>query len=63
MEKEVKELVKVTAPSKGTNQNMFTDAQLGVLNSGYIDHYDEALELLEKKDITVQRSRDKGKDR
>ncbi len=63
MEKEVKELVKVTAPNKGTNQNLFTDAQLGVLHSGYINHYDEALELLEKKDITVQQSRDQGKDR
>ena len=60
MEKEVKELVEATAPSKGSNRNMFTEAQLGALNSNYIDSYDEALDLLEKKDITVQRSKYKG---
>ncbi|WP_169843622.1 hypothetical protein [Desulforamulus ferrireducens] len=53
MEKEVKDLVEVTAPTKGQNKIAFSDAQIGAFKSGYIDGYEEALALLEKEDITI----------
>lgn len=62
MEKEVKELVEVTAPTKGLNKTAFSDAQIGAFQSGYIDGYDEALALLEKKDITITQNKNR-KDR
>lgn len=59
MEKEVKDLVEVTAPTRGLNNNAFTEAQMGTFKSGYIDGYDEALALLEKKDITIRQNKNK----
>ncbi|WP_041274651.1 hypothetical protein [Desulforamulus reducens] len=61
MEREVKDLVEVTAPREGSLKSTFTDAQIGTFHSGYVDSYDEAMQLLEKHDLTVKRSNNKGK--
>lgn len=63
MEKEVKDLVEATAPRTEIPKNTFTDLQVDAFNSKYIDSYDEALDLLEKRDITVSKGKYKWKDR
>lgn len=63
MEKEVKDLVEVTAPKESFSGNTFTDLQLGAYKSGYVDSYDEAIQLLERHDITGKKGKYRWKDR
>ncbi|MEG6523258.1 hypothetical protein [Desulfotomaculum sp. 1211_IL3151] len=61
MERQVKDLVEAMAPRGGSANRSFTDAQIETFQSGYVDNYDEALEVLEKKDFTLLRSNNKDK--
>ncbi|CCO07961.1 hypothetical protein [Desulforamulus hydrothermalis] len=64
MEKEqVKKLVQATSPGTAVAENVFTERQTAVFQSKYIDSYDEALELLEKHDITGGKGKHKWKHR
>lgn len=61
MEKaKARELMEVMAPRDSGTGSTFTDAKLAAFNSGYIDSYDEALDLLEQ-DIIVEKEKGKKK--
>lgn len=64
MEKEkVRNLVEVTAPREEDTESTFSDAQLTAFRSGQLNGYDEALDLLDKRDITLKKGKYKWKDK
>ncbi|GAB6158338.1 hypothetical protein JCM39194_15380 [Desulfotomaculum varum] len=64
MEKDqVRKLVQATSPRTAVADDVFTEQQTAVFQSKYIDSYDEALDLLEKHDITGGKGKHKWKHR
>jgi len=59
----VQDLVEAPAPRAGFRRSSFTNLQVNAFDSGYIDSYDEALDLLEDHDITLRKGKYKWKDR
>lgn len=63
IENRFRNLVEATAPKEESPGNVFTNQQIGAVKSGYLENYDQALDLLEEHDITVRRGKYKKKDR